>query len=624
MKSKILLFSIALFFIKPYKSDAQVNVQDSLSLVDFYDSTYGVSPWQFGRSWNFQDPVKTWSGVGVTNNRVTSIQISGGGWKGSIPSSFGKLTALQSIYLLDFGLSSLPESFSDLASLSSVSFHAVFYNVPFPKSLTKAPNLTFIGMEDNIFTDTVPSSIGNMTTLTSLDLAQNQLSGSLPASLSALDSLKYIYIYRNRFTFNAIEPLVSSYIAAGKTYQFVYSPQANIPIHRYSHKIAVSAGGTLSNDIFKWYKDSVLVATIPGDSSFAAVERGKYYVAVTNSIATDLTLYSDEFMLNYVLPSSTVSSIQNIANGFPINITDGIFEIANLQPKAGPNSLTGSVTATVIVDSEVRSFHGQPYLERHYDITPSVNAGNAEANITLYFTEQDFLNYNKYVKDNNLNLPLLPTGGVDNGNVRITQYHGNFAGSSHPENYNNPRIKLIIPTSVTWDNINQWWAVTFPVSGFSGFFISTGNTALPLTLLNFSGAVRHHSINLQWLTTNEISTKEFIVERGTDLNAFKSIGNVGAPSTPGNNSYNHIDAAPLNGINFYRLKMIDKDGRFSYSSILKINFAGEIPFMEIYPNPATSLLNIKIASRKNEPIVLKVMDASGKLVVTKAITVNKA
>jgi len=105
-----------------------------------------------------------------------------GGWQRSIPSSFGNLSALQRTEFLDYGITSLPESFADLISLIFISFHAVFHNVPFPEALTKAPNLKFISLVDNIFSDSIPSSIGNMANLISLDLSQNSLSGTIPNS----------------------------------------------------------------------------------------------------------------------------------------------------------------------------------------------------------------------------------------------------------------------------------------------------------------------------------------------------------------------------------------------------------------------------------------------------------
>ena len=93
MRIKILLFFfVILFCVKPVKTIAQVSVQDSLALVDYYDSTYGIQPWQWGQVWEFQSPVNSWVGVGVSNYRVTSIRLWGGGGAGHIPASFGNLT----------------------------------------------------------------------------------------------------------------------------------------------------------------------------------------------------------------------------------------------------------------------------------------------------------------------------------------------------------------------------------------------------------------------------------------------------------------------------------------------------------------------------------------------------
>ena len=100
-----LLIGIVIFLIsKPYQSFAQVNIQDSLALVDYYDSTYGVSPWQFGQSWYLQSPVNTWAGVGIRSSRVVNITLRGGGGGGHLPSTFGNLTGLERIEFLDYQL----------------------------------------------------------------------------------------------------------------------------------------------------------------------------------------------------------------------------------------------------------------------------------------------------------------------------------------------------------------------------------------------------------------------------------------------------------------------------------------------------------------------------------------
>ena len=147
---------------------------------------------------------------------------------------------------------------------------------------------------------------------------------------------------------------------------------------------------------------------------------------------------------------------------------------------------------------------GHPYVQRHYDIVPALNASTAQATVTLYYSQSDFDAYNSYVTINSLGLPLLPTGGVDNGNVLVSQFHG--IGTS-PGNYTGTTLN-IVPT-VSWDATNNWWEVSFPVTGFSGFYISTANIALPLTLLNFNGNLKNNNVLLNWKTSEEINTRQF-------------------------------------------------------------------------------------------------------------------
>jgi len=279
--------------------------------------------------------------------------------------------------------------------------------------------------------------------------------------------------------------------------------------------------------------------------------------------------------------------------------------------------LSGKVTTILTIDEEIEEFNNEPYVQRHFDIIPEDNAATSKAIVTLYFIQEDFDNYNAYIIANNLNIPLLPVNGVDNGNVRITQYHGTFTGSSNPANYNSNNAVIITP-NVTWNANNNWWEVTFEVTGFSGFYISSGNVVLPLTLLNFTAKPEAKLVKLQWSASAEINTKEFIVQR-TDQVAFHNIGSVGALSQEGINQYQFMDISPLAGDNFYRLKIIDQDGSFSYSKITKTNFNTIAGALKIYPNPVASSVAVNFNSEKKEMLVLAIADLSGKTVYQKTI-----
>ena len=63
-------------------------------------------------------------------------------------------------------------------------------------------------------------------------------------------------------------------------------------------------------------------------------------------------------------------------------------------------------------------------------------------------------------------------------------------------------------------------------------------------------------------------------------------------SSNNKHAYSYTDIKPLQGANYYRLKQVDKDGKFTYSQIVSVVFNGANRFV-IYPNPVNNVLNIK-------------------------------
>jgi hypothetical protein len=123
----------------------------------------------------------------------------------------------------------------------------------------------------------------------------------------------------------------------------------------------------------------------------------------------------------------------------------------------------------------------------------------------------------------------------------------------------------------------------------AGAFELNGVT-LAVKSLHFTGAFCKPYICLQWNTVNEENTFQFLVQRSGDGNNFKNITDVSATG-PGNNTYSAVDKSPLRGQNLYRLKVLDKDGSFTYSAIVKLNAAaGKIT---ITPNPARDFIFIQ-------------------------------
>jgi hypothetical protein len=118
---------------------------------------------------------------------------------------------------------------------------------------------------------------------------------------------------------------------------------------------------------------------------------------------------------------------------------------------------------------------------------------------------------------------------------------------------------------------------------------TTAESALPVTLTYFKAAKEGGIANLAWATTEEVSNKGFEIQRSTSARNWEAIGFVANQTEDGNNkgllSYDFKDVSPLAGTNYYRLKQIDFDGKFMYSSVVALQFDGAKGALTVYPNP---------------------------------------
>lgn len=142
--------------------------------------------------------------------------------------------------------------------------------------------------------------------------------------------------------------------------------------------------------------------------------------------------------------------------------------------------------------------------------------------------------------------------------------------------------------------------------------------SLPLEIVSFKAKATDHlikKVELNWTTVNEVNTEKFIIERRTAEEVhFQSIGSLSSKNVAGEHQYNFIDEDVSSGIFYYRLKQIDKDGKFEYSKIvtteIKQTFA-----LNVYPNPVSETLNV-IHNVSGKSASVKVLGLEGKLFIT--------
>ena len=152
---------------------------------------------------------------------------------------------------------------------------------------------------------------------------------------------------------------------------------------------------------------------------------------------------------------------------------------------------------------------------------------------------------------------------------------------------------------------------------------TTDFTTLPLDFISFTAKTDliRNAVNLNWSTANEVNTKEFVIERGTGSGDFTVIGTIASANTTGTHNYNFEDASALAGTSYYRIKQVDRDGKFAYSDVEKVSIDGSLS-LSVYPNPTANVLNVSYASATNAS--LKVFNLQGQSVISQAVPSGSA
>jgi hypothetical protein len=299
--------------------------------------------------------------------------------------------------------------------------------------------------------------------------------------------------------------------------------------------------------------------------------------------------------------------------------------IANILP-SGASPVSNVVNSCVRVDTgATKKGTIDLYLARNYDIEPQVNPATATATVKLFFLQSEFNKFNLRAADSGHK--LLPTGPADAtgiANLVLRQFHGT---GTKPGNYTTGTFDdfttAIAGTSVTWNATRNWWEVTIPVTGFSGFYITSKKTVpVPVTLEYFKGSRQNNVHVTEWKVTCTSTQVTFEIERSGDASRFTAITSLTATQARCLQAFNFTDANPLNGINYYRLKMIDVDGKVSYSStITMLNKESKFDILSVVPTLVQTNAYVNIAAIANSRMEIVVTDISGRQVQKQTISI---
>lgn len=271
-----------------------------------------------------------------------------------------------------------------------------------------------------------------------------------------------------------------------------------------------------------------------------------------------------------------------------------------------------------VITCDIQFHNGQPYLNRHYKITPT---NQDSAYVCLYFLENDRLLFNDsannsgwQLMDPNTNLVISK---VSNGDI-------NDPGHTAVVIENNQISASFNPTT-------DVWTVCFPVDSFSYFYFHTANpfsTPLPINLTSFTAKKIIDQVQLDWIIQEEKNADFIEVERSRDGKRFEIISEripiaylQGGLQT----NYSWIDKQPYQGKNYYRLRTTDRDNQTSVSKVIDV-FMHPEGNITVFPNPADQVLHVELQLQKETDMWFELTDMTGRVVkkLSTSITANHA
>ncbi|MDB4162163.1 hypothetical protein N9772_07340 [Bacteroidia bacterium] len=325
----------------------------------------------------------------------------------------------------------------------------------------------------------------------------------------------------------------------------------------------------------------------------------------------------------FSLDNFSLSGPANDAIGLPVETDLNATATANLGPNETVNFISANNkilatiqnlsthnygATTVTVDNAGTSTQNfstntaasQQIMDKTITVIPTTNNASGSYQMTTYFTNAEAsawkTNTNQYLKNFN---QIKSPSSISSGTVANTVYG---SSPSIDSTYNGSELAV----TATYN------------TGFSGFGGGLTGSAgpLPAELIAFYGEREGSRSLLHWETASELNTSTFEIERLNDTK-FENIGSVGAAGNSRSiRTYIYKDNQPStdNGKFTYRLKIVDYNDEYEYSYILVLNETIPLAPVNIYPNPAQSVVNIQLGNDMYGKIDVRIINLEGLVV----------
>ncbi len=221
--------------------------------------------------------------------------------------------------------------------------------------------------------------------------------------------------------------------------------------------------------------------------------------------------------------------------------------------------------------------------------------------------------------------------GIDDNTAKIEIYYGtpqsgiNATILNTAENTNSFNCTHVTTISESYYYFAKITQVDGNIIWTAPIWVYRTAVVLPVMLTQFSGNPVKENIKLNWTTAQEINAAYFEIEHSMDGVNFEKAGTVASryQNSSTATAYNFLHSSPKKGVNFYRLKQFDIDGKFKHSNIIPVVFDRSIiSTIKINPNPVSSILNIDITTSEKANITCKVYNIDGREVKLLSAAIN--
>lgn len=151
---------------------------------------------------------------------------------------------------------------------------------------------------------------------------------------------------------------------------------------------------------------------------------------------------------------------------------------------------------------------------------------------------------------------------------------------------------------------------TYTICGSTGL----GSFLLPVTISRFTVAQQNNNVLISWVTESESVNSLFEIERSNNASQYETIGKVtGQGTTTLTTKYSFTDNTPLTATAYYRLKQVDIDGRFKYSSVAVLKAGRQTNMrVQVLPNLVSgNTMNLSISSTVTSKGIVRIINPSG-------------